>query len=276
MKRILVPTDFSEQALIAIKAAAQIARRNDSELYILHMIDLPADENDLEAHADASNPAKLLFLKKVHEKFRELKRSQILSGITIHEEVRFHKTFSGIVEYSKELEIDLIVMGSHGATGVKEIFIGSNTERVVRHSDVPVLVIKHELEDRNLSKFVFASDFSEDVKPAFSRFLDFIKPFNDSVDLLYVNTIRNFESTKKSSERLRNFITEFDMPEYSLNVYNDSTIEKGILNFSKDINADIIALATHQRSGLASMLNESISEDLVNHAFIPVITFKCK
>lgn len=276
MKRILVPTDFSEQALIAIKAAAQIARRNDSELYILHMIDLPADENDLEAHADASSPAKLLFLKKVHEKFRELKRSQILSGITIHEEVRFHKTFSGIVGYSKELEIDLIVMGSHGATGVKEIFIGSNTERVVRHSDVPVLVIKHELEDRSLSKFVFASDFSEDVKPAFARFLDFIKPFNDSVDLLYINTIRNFESTKKSSERLHNFIVEFDMPEYSLNVYNDSTIEKGILNFSKDIGADIIALVTHQRSGLASMLNESISEDLVNHAFIPVITFKCK
>ena len=273
MKKILVPIDFSKQALRAIKAAAKIARETGSEVYLLHMIDLPSDENDIEAHADASNPAKLLFLKKVHEKFRELKRSKLLEGIVIHEEVRFHKTFTGIIGYSKELNIDLIVMGSHGSTGMKEIFIGSNTERVVRHSDVPVLVVKEEMETAGFSKFVFASDFSKDVKPAFGRFLAFIKTFDASVELLFVNTIRNFEPTKKTSERLLNFVSEFDMPEHTLSIYNDKSIEKGILNYSQDVDADVIALVTHQRSGLASMLNESISEDLVNHAFIPVITF---
>ena len=273
MKKILVPIDFSKQALRAIKAAAKIARETGSEVYLLHMIDLPSDENDIEAHADASNPAKMLFLKKVHEKFRELKRSKLLEGIVIHEEVRFHKTFTGIIGYSKELNIDLIVMGSHGSTGMKEIFIGSNTERVVRHSDVPVLVVKEEMETAGFSKFVFASDFSKDVKPAFGRFLAFIKTFDASVELLFVNTIRNFEPTKKTSERLLNFVSEFDMPEHTLSIYNDKSIEKGILNYSQDVDADVIALVTHQRSGLASMLNESISEDLVNHAFIPVITF---
>ena len=273
MKKILVPIDFSKQALRAIKAAAKIARETGSEVYLLHMIDLPSDENDIEAHADASSPAKMLFLKKVHEKFRELKRSKLLEGIVIHEEVRFHKTFSGIIGYSKELNIDLIVMGSHGSTGMKEIFIGSNTERVVRHSDVPVLVVKEEMETAGFSKFVFASDFSKDVKPAFGRFLAFIKTFDASVELLFVNTIRNFEPTKKTSERLLNFVSEFDMPEHTLSIYNDKSIEKGILNYSQDVDADVIALVTHQRSGLASMLNESISEDLVNHAFIPVITF---
>lgn len=273
MKKILVPIDFSKQALRAIKAAAKIARETGSEVYLLHMIDLPSDENDIEAHADASNPAKMLFLKKVHEKFRELKRSKLLEGIVIHEEVRFHKTFSGIIGYSKELNIDLIVMGSHGSTGMKEILIGSNTERVVRHSDVPVLVVKEEMETAGFSKFVFASDFSKDVKPAFGRFLAFIKTFDASVELLFVNTIRNFEPTKKTSERLLNFVSEFDMPEHTLSIYNDKSIEKGILNYSQDVDADVIALVTHQRSGLASMLNESISEDLVNHAFIPVITF---
>jgi len=273
MKKILVPIDFSKQALRAIKAAAKIARETGSEVYLLHMIDLPSDENDIEAHADASSPAKMLFLKKVHEKFRELKRSKLLEGIVIHEEVRFHKTFTGIIGYSKELNIDLIVMGSHGSTGMKEIFIGSNTERVVRHSDVPVLVVKEEMETAGFSKFVFASDFSKDVKPAFGRFLAFIKTFDASVELLFVNTIRNFEPTKKTSEGLLNFVSEFDMPEYTLSIYNDKSIEKGILNYSQDVDADVIALVTHQRSGLASMLNESISEDLVNHAFIPVITF---
>ena len=64
------------------------------------------------------------------------------------------------------------------------------------------------------------------------------------------------------------------MPKHTLNIYNDVSIEKGILNFAKELDADLIALNTHQRSGLSSMFNDSISEDLVNHAYKPVITFK--
>ncbi len=274
MKRILVPIDFSEQAKCAVKTAGQIARKTGAEVYLLHMIDLPSNESDIEAHADASSPAKMLYLKKIHEKFREFLRSRLLEDVKAHEEVRFHKTFSGIINYSKELDIDLIVMGSQGATGLKEMFIGSNTEKVVRNSDVPVLVVKKGMEDISLDKFVFATDFSKNVKPAFGRFLTFAKKFNASVDLLFVNTVHNFEPTKKTSERLHHFITDFDLPEHSLNIYNDRSIEKGILNYTADSGAGVIALITHQRSGLSSMFNESISEDLVNHALKPVLTFK--
>ncbi len=274
MKRILVPIDFSIQAERAIEAAAQIANYIDAHIYLLHMVDLPANETDMDDHGDASGPAKMLFLRKIHEKFEEMMNSKILDGLTVHEEIRFHKTFSGIIDYSKELKIDLIVMGSQGATGIKEMFIGSNTEKVVRHSDVPVLVVKKGMKKTGLTKFVFASNFSDEIKPAFGRFLEFASLFGANVHLLFVNTIHNFESTKKTSKRLREFVKEFDMPEYTLNIFNDTTIEQGILNFSKDLDADLIALNTHQRSGLSSMFNESISEDLVNHALKPVITFK--
>ncbi len=238
------------------------------------MVDLPANETDMDDHGDASGPAKMLFLRKIHERFEEMMNSKILDGLTVHEEIRFHKTFSGIIDYSKELKIDLIVMGSQGATGIKEMFIGSNTEKVVRHSDVPVLVVKKGMKKTGLTKFVFASNFSDEIKPAFGRFLEFASLFGANVHLLFVNTIHNFESTKKTSKRLREFVEGFDMPEYTLNIFNDTTIEQGILNFSKDLDADLIALNTHQRSGLSSMFNESISEDLVNHALKPVITFK--
>jgi len=274
MKRILVPVDFSEQAERAIESAAQIANKTKAEIYLLHMIDLPADENDLEAHGDSSSPAKFLFLRKVHECIQKLMDDKILEGIKVHEEVRFHKTFSGIIDYSKELDIDLIVMGSQGATGLKEMFIGSNTEKVVRNSDVPVLVVKKGMEQTGLSKYVFASNFSEEIKPAFGRFLKFVSIFDAEVHLLFVNTVHNFESTQKTSKRLREFIAGFDMPKHTLNIFNDTSIEKGILHFSKEIETDLIALNTHQRSGLSSMFNDSISEDLVNHSLKPVITFK--
>jgi nucleotide-binding universal stress UspA family protein len=274
MKRIIVPIDFSKQAACAVSTAANIARKSGAEIFLLHMLDLPANDTDISAHGDASSPAKAFYLQKIHEKIKEIMDSDSLKGVKVSEEVRFHKTFSGIIDYSKELNSDLIIMGSQGATGLKEMFIGSNTEKVVRNSDIPVLVVKDGFGEFNMSKFIFASSFKDEVKPSFERLLNFLKKFNAEVHLLFVNTVHNFESTKKTSKRMREFISEFNMPKHTLNIYNDRSIEKGILNFSKEIKADVIALNTHQRSGLSSMFNESVSEDLVNHALRPVITFK--
>ena len=274
MKRILVPIDFSKQSNCAVKTAGHIARKSNAEIFLLHMLDLPSNEKDVSIHSDASSAAKVLYLQKVHEKFKEIMQSDALKGLKVSEEVRFHKTFSGIINYSHELQCDLIVMGSHGATGIKEMFIGSNTEKVVRNSDIPVLVVKDGIKNFNMKKFVFATDFAENVKPSFKRFLDFVAKFDGEIHLLFVNTVYNFETSKSVSERIHKFIADFELPKHTLNIYNDTSIESGILHFSEDINADVIALNTHQRSGLSSMFNDSISEDLVNHALRPVLTFK--
>lgn len=274
MKRILVPIDFSEQAECAINTAARIAHESGAEIFLLHMLNLPMNETDVSAHGDASNPAKVLYLQRIHKKIAEAMKLPSLKGIKVTETVRFHKTFSGIIDYSHELKTDLIIMGSQRATGLKEMFIGSNTEKVVRNSDVPVLVVKKGVGKFNLKKFVFASDFSENVKPSFGRFLKFVAKFDAEVHLLFVNTVHNFEPSMETNKRLKEFTAAFDLPKHTVTIYNDTSIERGILNFSKNNNIDVIALNTHQRSGLSSMFNESISEDLVNHALKPVITFK--
>lgn len=274
MKRILVPIDFSEQAEHAMKTAAQIARNSGGKIFLLHMLNLPSNTDDMDPHGDASSPAKVLYLEKIHERFEEFMQEDYLVGIDVKEEVRFHKTFSGIINYSHELNCDLIIMGSHGATGLKEMFIGSNTEKVVRNSDIPVLVVKKGIEIQQFKKIVFASDFTDEVIPSFSRFLSFAEKFNAEVDLLFVNTVHNFEPTRDTKPRMEDFVKQFKMPKYTMTIYNDTSVERGILNFSKEINADIIALNTHQRKGISSMFNDNISEDLVNHALKPVITFK--
>lgn len=274
MKRILVPIDFSEQAEHAMKTAAQIARKSGGKIFLLHMLNLPSNTDDIDPHGDASSPAKVLYLEKIHERFEEFMQEDYLEGLDVKEEVRFHKTFSGIINYSHELNCDLIIMGSHGATGLKEMFIGSNTEKVVRNSDIPVLVVKKGIEINQIKKFVFASDFTDEVKPSFGRFLSFAEKFDAEVDLLFVNTVHNFEPTHDTQPRMENFVKFFNMPNYTMTIYNDTSVERGILNFSKEVNADIIALNTHQRKGISSMFNDNISEDLVNHALKPVITFK--
>ncbi len=275
MKKILVPIDFSKEAKYACKVAASIAKKTKSEIILLHMLDIPSKMIDpLNSNNMRGGAQAIIYMKAIHRKFEKYKALPFFKGIKLTEDVKFHKAFDGVIEESKKYKVDLIVMGSQGATGLKEMLVGSNTEKVVRHSDIPVLVIKHDVETFSIKNIIFASDFSKKSKNSFQKVIDFANLFNAKINLLYVNTIHNFETTKESNTKLANFIDGFDLKKHSLNISNHTTIEEGILSFGKETNADVIAINTHGRSGLSQLFNESISKELANHALRPVITFK--
>ena len=130
------------------------------------------------------------------------------------------------------LTADLIVMGTHGATGLRGI-VGSNTQRIVRQAPMPVLVVKHHIEDFELKDVVFAS--------------------NRAIDA---------------------FLQRHELTKFTATIYNDLSIEEGILNFAKGIDADLIAMATHGRTGFFQVVNGSLTEDIVNHTNFPVLSVK--
>ena len=274
MKKILVPTDFSDHAEYALKVAAQIARKNDGEIFLMHMLDLPNQAGDAVTPG-SDIPEIMFFMEKAHERFDEIKSASYLEGIPVTEAVQFEKAFDGIIKSSKKHDIDLIVMGSHGASGFQEMFIGSNTEKVVRTSDVPVLVIKKEEGEFTPEEFVFASDFTNEIKKPFARVVDFANSYNVKLHLVLINTPNDFKSTHAAEKIVNDFAAGFSITNgYTTHIYNDVNVEKGILHFANSINADLIGMCTHGRKGLAHFFNGSISEDLVNHAVRPVITFK--
>lgn len=273
MKRILVPTDFSKHAHNALKVAAQIAREHDAEIVLLHMLELPQQTSDA---LDRGNeiPEIMLYKKLAIQRVDDLTQSEILAGITASNIVKFERAFEGILAISKENDIDLVVMGSHGANGFKEMFIGSNTEKVVRSSEVPVLVIKNDTEDFKYKNMIFASDFTDEVQAPFKKVLNFAELLGSTLSLVMINTPSSFKTTSVAERMMKDFADRFDIPHCKKYIYNDSNIEKGILNFSHSVNADIIAICTHGRTGISRLLTGSISEDLVNHTSIPMVTFK--
>jgi nucleotide-binding universal stress UspA family protein len=213
-------------------------------------------------------------MKLAHQKFDAFKKLPFFKGIKVIESVQFHHAFAGIINESEKNNIDLIVMGSQGASGLQEMFIGSNTEKVVRRSKVPVLVIKKGKDNFEIKDIVFASDFINVCKKTFQNVINFANIFDAKIHLLYVNTIHNFNTTKAIESKIEKFIKGFDLGDYTRRIYNDISIEKGILSYGRDINADLIALNTHGRSGLSQLFNGSIGQELTNHALRPVITFK--
>jgi len=272
MKKILVPTDFSQHAENALRVAAQIAKENNSEIILLHMLELPRQEIDLIG--GSSIPEIMLFKKKAFSSLEKLANEDFLDGIKISEIVQFEKAFDGILDVSRKNDVNLIVMGSHGTSGFQELFIGSNTEKVVRISEVPVLIIKNRIKEFKASNLVFASDFSPEIKKPFQQLIEFADLFNSHLNLVMINTPNSFKPTHVAKKTMNEFMDEFSNTNYSLHVYSDSNIEKGILNFANSIDADLIGMCTHGRTGFARFFNGSISEDLVNHAVRPVITFK--
>ncbi|MAY22544.1 MAG: universal stress protein UspA [Flavobacteriaceae bacterium] len=271
MKHILVPTDFSPQAENALKVAVQMAQKNDSEIFLLHSMEMPLHLANANTGA---LPEALFFIKLAEKQFSEIMQKPYLKGIKIHETIGHGEIYDDIKEAVKKNSIDLIVMGSHGASGFKEMFIGSNTEKVVRTSEVPVLVIKNEHPNFNVDDFVFATDFSEECKKPFSVANKFAKSFGAQLHLLYVNTPTGFKTSSQAKEIMENFVKGLGAENYTLNIYNDTSVEKGILGFAKDHDVQLIGMSTHGRKGIAHFFNGSISEDLVNHANMPVMTFK--
>lgn len=273
MKKLLVPTDFSKEAENALKVAAQLAKKHGCEIYLLHLLELPLQQIDMiNNHSEL--PEAMFFMKLAQQKFDDVLESDYLKDITVHDFVEFGENFANLSKIGKEKGADLIVMGSHGASGFKEMFIGSNAEKVVRNSDIPVLVIKNEHNNFDIKDFVFASDFKKDNKETYKQASELAQAFNAKVHLVMVNTASNFTTTAKANARIKDFIKDYPFNNYSINIYNDTSVENGILNFSHDVNADLIGISTHGRQGIAHFFNGSISEDLVNHAKRPVITFK--
>jgi nucleotide-binding universal stress UspA family protein len=195
-------------------------------------------------------------------------------GVELVQEVDVDRVINKIKQVIKDDQVDLVVMGSKGSSGVDEFLIGSNTEKVVRTATCPVLTVKNRIPDFDIREIVLASDFKREIGKAVEHFKVFQRLFDARIHLVYINTPGAFESSSNIQEKLALTARKYGLRNFTINVYNDTVEEDGILHFAEDINADLIMMATHGRTGLSHLLSGSIAEDLVNHTSIPVLTYQ--
>ena len=169
MKKILVPIDFSKPSEYAAKMAAMIAEKTSATVYLIHLIELPSGVVDMGFNSKFSVPESMLYLRKTREKILEFKKSFFSEDITVEYFIKINNAFEGIKKYAEKIDADLIIMGSKGHSDFEEILIGSNTEKVVRTSKTPVLVIKKDAEKFKFKDLVFASNFNKDNSVAFEK-----------------------------------------------------------------------------------------------------------
>ncbi len=273
MKKILVPTDFSETSLQAFQFAIQIARDSQGEVHLLHTIELPVlfDPGAVLAFEEAYMTEMRVKSEKKMKKMVE-KWAEGFSRFKFH--IQFGKLQLNIHRIVESAKIDLIVAGTNGAKGLREFTIGSNAEKLVRNSEVPVIVVRKAPKEVKNIVFPTLPDMDqEDLTMRVKSMQDFFKA---KLHILYVNTPANFVTTASIDTLFAKFAKRFMLKNYDFHVYNELTEESGIVNFAKSIKADMVVMRTHGRRGLAHLGSGSIAEDVVNHTDCPVATFRIK
>jgi len=287
MKKILVPTDFSDQANYAMHLACQIAGKSGAEIMALHLVDMTgfidytAVGNSYSMLGTSAgigfdeNVLKSLYAN-AEEKMNEFIAQHQSGNLSISPKIEFGNAFQFINQEVNDQDVNLIVMGSKGASGMEEFLVGSNTEKVVRHAQCPVITVKAQVELSDIQDIVYASKFKHDEAYVTDELKKLQKLVDGKLHLVRVVTPNHFETTRTVKPMIEKYARENGLENYTVNIYNDVVEEDGIIYFARDIDADMIALTTHGRSGLMHLLSGSIAEDIVNHAKRPVWTFKLK
>ena len=278
MKSILVPCDFSDPAVQAYEFACNIATRTKGKVFVIHAVDLPMMyETTFGIPPYAFDPSLLDSLEdRAKENFKQLQKSTGVKAPETHFESINGTVSSTILDAIKDNQIDLVVMGTHGASGFKEYVFGSNTEKIVRLSHVPVMAIRTAPELRSIKNIVLPSSLA----PGQIKFIEKVKElqafFGAKLHVLLVNTPTRFNLDVEAKGQLEDFAKHYKLENFTLNARNDLFEQEGISRFVEEVKADMVVMATHGRRGLAHLLSGSIAEDIVNHAQCPVWTYNLR
>lgn len=277
MKKILVPCDFSKPAVNAYRFALDTAAQSKGVVYVLNVIELPVLYDTTLMPVLSFEKELLNDMKADAEKrFNKMASKYFQDGVKVVFRVVFGVMDKSIADFVEKNVVDLIVMGSHGASGFREYFIGSNAEKIVRTSEVPVLVIKDYFKGP-LTKIVFPNTLQtenqEDLVTKVKALQNFFKA---QLHVLWVNTPANFQDDNTTYKRLEEFAKRYMLKDYTLAVFNQIDEEAGILQYTEMVKGNLIAMGTNGRRGISHLVNGSKAEDVVNHGKSLIWTYLIK
>lgn len=278
MKKILVPYDFSDIATNALNFAADLARKSQGcEVTVINVIEQPTPNTIKTMGVSDFDPMENIYMKKlieqVKEKMESLMANSSYKDITLKYKIVLGQPFREITEEIKTSGIELVVMGTSGASGAEEFLVGSNAERMVRYSKCPVITLRDASKPSDVKDIVLASNF-HDVPASFVEHVKRLqRVFGAKLKLVKINTPASFTTTRHDRDQMEAFIKDHGIENCSYETYNHSNEEDGVIAYAEDVKAGLIAIGTRQKKGVGHFLTGSIAEDVVNHSTVPVWTF---
>jgi len=293
LRRILVPVDFSDSSREALRVAIQLARRFGSRLAVLHV----TRHNRPDSRIAAALAGTIFETRRAGQAaLTEFIKSERLSDIRPKRMVVDGAPFDQIAEVAKAWKADLVVIATHGYTGLKHVLLGSTAERVVRHVTCPVLVVrsreylgrKAAFAPDKVRSILVPVDFSKSSLDALQHALALARQFNARLVLLHVVAPFHADMFMDTTDIQRDARTLAHkrltkLANASKKVWSRTGhrfrvghVDTTITAQARRLNADLIVMGTHGHSGLKRALLGSVAERVVRHAPCSVLTVRAK
>jgi len=268
MKKILVPTDFSECATNASEYAIKLAKLGNVEVIFLHIMAIPIDWIHLNHNQEKLYPDITKKVHKTQSKLNEWTEKAEKQGVVAHSYLHYNENHQDIIKSAQDNDCDLIVMGYQGIDSFSDLFVGSNTLRVVRISEIPVLVINKPIQ--KVKNVAFISTFESEYYVLRGYIADFIELTNYKLHLVYINTPLSFLDSGTVQNRIAKFKKNLELTAKS-SIHNDYAFETGINNFCERNNIDLVITATHHKTGINRFVSGSLTENMIHQLYVPVL-----
>jgi len=274
IQRILVPTDFSETSIYAIENASRLASTLNAKLYVIHVLEgspyklVKSEENPKE---------KVVYQKKIMDKLEKLSKSiSDQYHIEVNTLLGEAKVVEVIEEAVKENNIDVIMMGTSGASGIREFLIGSNAQRVVKHSHCPVITFRMRPGDIGIQTIVLPVESWNNSMEKLDYVTSIARAYNSTIHLLGI-----IESRKRAEMRkvlvLLNSAEEYlkaaNIPSVRKIIASQHVAKEAIL-YAEEIKASMIMVMTEHESRLDNVIPGVFATHIANHSEIPVMSIK--
>ncbi len=278
LKKILVPTDFSDHSLSALHYAAAMAKHSDAEIILLHVMESYAENVALNHAINVTDAIK----KAVNAKLQEIKTENMdLWGIKVSVRLEKGKIYKVITEVLEEEGIDLVVMGTHGSSGIntlEKFILGSNAYRVIRVAECPVITVRESREEAKFKTIVLPLDTTKETKDKMASAIKIAKVFGATVHVLSISTRWDEwriggDKMKAQLEEVSAEIKKSGVPVVT-KVLRKEDITESVLDYAKDVKADLLIIMTSAESKLAEFTVGSSARTIITDSTIPVMSIR--
>ena len=272
--KIIVPIDFSTNSKNALEYASALAQATKSTIKLVHII-RPTTYNAVIVGIMAEEVAekKAAGVKEINNMIHDLniKYKAVIYDYEIYE----GETQAEIIRCSIDNRANLIIMGTHGATGFKKLFFGSNTASVIEQSACPVMAIPENYAFKNPSKIVFATSYHSSDLFVIQQLAKIAGVFASEINVLHI--VDDDSNLQNKLEEIKQFLAtispKIPYSKVCYKLFNSKDIPKGIESIVEQENADIVVLSTHKRNTIEKLVNKSMTKELSFHPKVPLLAF---
>jgi nucleotide-binding universal stress UspA family protein len=278
MKKILVPTDLSPIAELGLKLAVEIAKRSDAVISLVNFTRHPLGESfsatgDINMKVDdEANLYTVQLLHATKQKMEELAARYSIGNVMIASSIVDDDFKSGIDEYLKTEEIDLIVMGTSGEENVTEVFTGNHTEQAIMVSSCPVISVRDGFRIEQFSNIVAAVDIIPGNESA--RGLETLrllaKYFDSHIHLVHVHDTSS-DNEVMQTEYFNQMAKIANLENYSVTILEGNDPAERIIDFARQVSAGLVTVLKNSGSGFRLFSNH-FSDRVVKEVGRPVFT----